>query len=95
MALQIQFRRGTYAEWNSADPVLASGEFALQTDASPGGAAEAAGSFKIGDGSTVWNSLPYGGVTGPRGLTSQNIDGGLANSTYTIISLDGGNSGAQ
>ena len=34
MALQIQFRRGTYAEWNSADPVLASGEFALQTDAS-------------------------------------------------------------
>jgi hypothetical protein len=95
MALQIQFRRGTYAEWNSADPVLASGEFALQTDASPGGAAEAAGSFKIGDGSTVWNSLPYGGIQGPMGLTTANIDGGLSNSTYTIISLDGGNSGAQ
>jgi hypothetical protein len=92
MALQIQFRRGTYAEWNSADPVLASGEFALQTDASTG---VAAGSFKIGDGSTVWNSLPYGGIQGPMGLTTANIDGGLSNSTYTIISLDGGNSGAQ
>ena len=95
MSLQIQFRRGTYSEWVAANPVMASGEFALQTDESPGGAAEAAGSFKIGDGSTVWNSLPYGGITGPRGLTSENIDGGLANSTYTIISLDGGNSGAQ
>ena len=92
MALQIQFRRGTYAEWNSADPVLASGEFALQTDASTG---IAAGSFKVGDGSTVWNSLPYGGIQGPMGLTTANIDGGLSNSTYTIISLDGGNSGAQ
>tara|TARA_R110000787_G_scaffold174977_6_gene287523 strand:+ start:1048 stop:1326 length:279 start_codon:yes stop_codon:yes gene_type:complete len=92
MALQIQFRRGTYTEWNSANPVLASGEFALQTDASTG---IAAGSFKVGDGSTVWNSLPYGGIQGPQGLTAANVDGGLSNSTYTIISLDGGNSGAQ
>lgn len=92
MALQIQFRRGTYAEWNSANPVLASGEFALQTDASSG---VAAGSFKVGDGSTVWNSLPYGGLQGPQGLTAANVDGGLSNSTYTIISLDGGTSGAQ
>jgi len=92
MALQIQFRRGTYAEWNSANPVLASGEFALQTDASSG---VAAGSFKVGDGSTVWNSLPYGGIQGPQGLTAANVDGGLSNSTYTIISLDGGTSGAQ
>ena len=92
MALQIQFRRGTYTEWNSANPVLASGEFALQTDASTG---IAAGSFKVGDGSTVWNSLPYGGIQGPQGLTAANVDGGLSNSTYTITSLDGGNSGAQ
>jgi|TARA_B110000438_G_scaffold186747_1_gene178429 hypothetical protein len=92
MALQIQFRRGTYAEWNSANPVLASGEFALQTDASSG---VAAGSFKVGDGSTVWNSLSYGGIQGPQGLTAANVDGGLSNSTYTIISLDGGTSGAQ
>ncbi len=92
MALQIQFRRGTYAEWNSANPTLADGEFALQTDA---GGGQAAGQFKVGDGSTVWNSLPYGGIQGPQGLTAANVDGGLSNSTYTIISLDGGNSGAQ
>ena len=92
MALQIQFRRGTYAEWVAANPVMASGEFALQTDA---GGGEAAGQFKIGNGSTAWASLAYGGLVGPRGLTAANVDGGLSNSTYTIISLDGGTSGAQ
>ena len=92
MPLQIQFRRGTYSEWNTANPVLADGEFALQTDA---GGGQQAGQFKIGDGSTNWNSLAYGGIQGPRGLTTANIDGGLSNSTYTVVSLDGGDSGPQ
>ena len=92
MPLQIQFRRGTYSQWNSANPTLADGEFALQTDA---GGGAAAGQFKIGDGSTNWNTLAYGGLVGPTGPTTANIDGGLSNSTYTVISLDGGTSGAQ
>jgi len=92
MPLQIQFRRGTYSQWNSANPTLADGEFALQTDA---GGGQAAGQFKIGDGATAWNSLAYGGLVGPQGTTAANIDGGLSNSTYTVISLDGGDSGAQ
>ena len=92
MPLQIQFRRGTYSQWNSANPTLADGEFALQPDA---GGGAAAGQFKIGDGTTNWNTLAYGGLVGPTGPTTANIDGGLSNSTYTVISLDGGTSGAQ
>ena len=92
MPLQIQFRRGTYSQWNSANPTLADGEFALQTDA---GGGAAAGQFKIGDGTTNWNTLAYGGLVGPTGPTTANSDGGLSNSTYTVISLDGGTSGAQ
>ena len=92
MPIQIQFRRGTYSQWSSSNPVLADGEFALQTDA---GGGQAAGQFKIGDGTTAWSSLAYGGLVGPQGTTAANIDGGLSNSTYTVVDLDGGNSGPQ
>lgn len=50
MAVQIQIRRGTAAEWTSADPVLADGELGLETDTAK---------VKIGDGSTSWTSLDY------------------------------------
>jgi hypothetical protein len=56
MATQIQFRRGTAAQWTTANPVLAVGEFGLETDT---------GQFKVGNGSTVWASLAYGGLVGP------------------------------
>lgn len=47
---QIQLRRGTAAEWTSANPVLASGEPGFEMDT---------GLFKLGDGITPWNSLRY------------------------------------
>lgn len=47
---QFQFRRGTAAQWTSANPTLASGEFGYETDTGRG---------KVGDGTTVWNSLQY------------------------------------
>lgn len=46
----MQQRRGTAAEWTSADPILGSGEIGYETDT---------GKFKIGDGSTAWSSLTY------------------------------------
>ncbi len=58
--IQLQFRRGTAAQWSSANPVLASGELAIESDTN---------NFKIGNGSTAWNSLPYGGLVGPTGPT--------------------------
>jgi hypothetical protein len=60
MAQQIQFRRGTVAQWSSANPTLAQGELGLETDS---------GFYKIGDGLTAWNSLAYGGLTGSNTIT--------------------------
>ena len=65
----IQLRRDTAANWTSEDPTLAAGEMGFETDT---------GKFKIGTGSTAWNSLLYAvtptqtftykvGDTGPGG----------------------------
>lgn len=64
MADQIQLRRDTAANWTSANPTLASGEFGLETDTDQ---------FKVGDGTTAWTSLGYGGIQGPQGI--QGIQG--------------------
>jgi len=50
MAVQIQIRRGTASAWTAANPTLAAGEFAIETDTD---------FYKIGDGSTAWTSLGY------------------------------------
>ena len=52
---QIQIRRDTAANWTAANPVLADGEWALETDTRL---------LKLGDGTTAWDSLDYfsGGV---------------------------------
>ena len=46
----IQYRRGTAAEWTSANPVLEVGEPGFEPDT---------GKSKIGDGVTAWTSLGY------------------------------------
>jgi hypothetical protein len=56
--IQLQFRRGANTEWASANPTLAAGELGLETGT---------GQFKVGNGSTAWNSLGYGGLTGSQG----------------------------
>ena len=77
MAIQIQFRRGTASEWTSANPILAVGEMGLETDTDQ---------FKIGDGTTAWNSLAYGGIAGAQGdptlVLNQQTD------TYTVLLTD-------
>ena len=50
MAIQIQIRRDTAANWTSVDPILAEGEFGLETDTNQ---------IKIGDGVLAWTSLAY------------------------------------
>jgi len=50
MANRIQYRRDTAANWTSANPVLALGEPAVETDT---------GKQKIGDGTTAWSALTY------------------------------------
>jgi hypothetical protein len=53
MAVRIQFRRGTAAEWASANPTLAAGELGYETDTAQ---------MKIGNGSLTWSALPYSAV---------------------------------
>ena len=54
MAVRIQFRRGTAAEWASANPTLAAGELGYETDTNQ---------IKIGTATTAWNDLAYSGVS--------------------------------
>lgn len=61
MAIQIQYRRGSASQWATTNPILAIGEPGYETDT---------GKFKVGNGATAWNSLPYSsGPTGPTGPT--------------------------
>lgn len=52
MKYTIQHRRGTTAQWNAANPVLAFGEVGVEDTG-------AGLRSKIGDGTTVWAILPY------------------------------------
>jgi len=74
MAVQIQFRRGLAAAWTSADPTLAAGELAIETDTD---------FYKIGDGSTAWTSLDYSSL--PAG--SAPINNPTFTGTVTIPDL--------
>lgn len=56
--VRIQLRRDTASNWTTADPVLGAGEIGVETDTDQ---------FKIGDGTTAWSSLSYGGLQGPAG----------------------------
>jgi len=50
MASIIQIRRDTASAWTAANPTLAAGELALETDTLK---------LKAGDGATAWTSLAY------------------------------------
>jgi hypothetical protein len=83
---QIQIRRGTAAQWTSANPTLASGEWGYETDTKKG---------KIGDGTTAWNSLAYvlgvgdiEGVTASTGLSGGGTSGTVSLSIDTSVTAD-------
>ena len=64
MAIQLQLRRDSAANWTSANPTLLEGEIGYETDT---------GSMKVGDGSSDWATLAYwtgSGVSGDMVLAS-------------------------
>ena len=76
---QIQIRRGTAAQWTSANPTLAAGEFGYETDT---------GKAKIGNGSSAWIILSYA-ISGAAGTVTSitagtGLSGGTITSTGTI-----------
>lgn len=80
--IQLQFRRGTSTEWSNANTLLAAGELAIETDTN---------TFKLGNGSTTWNSLSYGGLLGPTGpsfTVSPTTSGNLVYANGTANSAD-------
>ena len=63
MTSRLQNRRDTAANWTSNNPTLAAGEIGLETDTAK---------WKMGNGTTAWNSLAYAytaGASGPTGAT--------------------------
>jgi hypothetical protein len=50
MATRMQQRRGTAAQWTSADPTLEAGEIGFESDTNK---------FKMGDGVNQWSDLEY------------------------------------
>lgn len=68
----IQIRRDTSTNWSSNNTTLSEGEFGVETDTLR---------FKIGDGSTAWNTLAYA-----NGLAIGKLaNGGTAN---TVVYID-------
>ena len=60
MTSRLQNRRDTAANWTANNPTLAAGELGLETDTAK---------FKMGNGSTAWNSLSYAYTAGAQGTT--------------------------
>lgn len=87
MAVQIQLRRDSAADWASANPVLALGEPGVETDTLK---------VKVGDGSTAWNSLAYSITTQfadlngkPTTIAGYGITDALALGTSSTTALAG------
>lgn len=82
--IQFQLRRGTSTEWSTSNPTLAAGEVGIETNTNL---------FKIGNGSTPWNSLVYGGIQGITGSGSQGTAGTGTQGAQGIQGIPG--SGSQ
>ena len=79
MPVRIQLRRDTAANWTSTNPTLTQGEVGIETNT---------GKFKIGDGTTAWNSLGYRGGGAVGGGTDDTFyeNSAVVSSSYTITS---------
>ena len=86
MAIQIQYRNDTAANWTTANPVLLAGEIGYETNTKL---------LKIGDGTTAWVSLAYfpanAAITGGSitGVTINNsVIGGTTPAAGTFTALN-------
>ena len=77
----FQIAHDTAANWTSNNPTLLAGEIGFETNTNK---------FKIGDGSTAWTSLAYGGGSGGSGTvinvsvaTANGFSGTVATATTT------------
>ena len=82
MATRMQQRRGTAAQWTSADPVLNAGEMGWESDTNK---------FKIGDGTNHWVAIDYfadiNSTVNPAFGTSIVFEGATADSYDTTLAV--------
>ncbi len=76
--VQMVQRKDTAANWTAANPILLSGEIGYETDTKK---------FKIGDGTTNWNSLAYLPI--PDGSGNLTITGNLEIGTTGSLTFEG------
>jgi len=76
--VQMAQRKDTAANWTAANPVLLSGEIGYETDTKK---------FKIGNGSTAWNSLAYLPI--PDGSGNLTITGNLEIGSTGSLTFEG------
>ncbi len=62
---KVQLRRDTSSNWTTGNPILLSGEMGFETNTTK---------FKIGNGSTPWNSLAYSPVVDAGSLPILGVD---------------------
>jgi len=82
MATRMQQRRGTAAQWTSANPVLNAGEIGWESDTNK---------FKIGDGTNHWANIDYfadiNSTVNPAFGTSIVFEGATADSYETTLQV--------
>jgi len=82
MAVNIQLRNGTSAQWTSVNPTLMIGELGVETDTSQ---------FKIGNGVLAWNALPYAtssnAYSSSVSITAQTASFLTTTNNYTVSNL--------
>jgi hypothetical protein len=71
--VRVQLRNDTSSNWTSANPVLSIGEMGIETNTAK---------YKIGDGTTAWNSLAYSSLPSTA-LTSGGALGTPSSGTLT------------
>ena len=80
MIVHLQLRRDTAANWAAANPVLLLGEVGLESDSQQ---------MKVGNGTTAWNALPYGGVKGEKGATGTTGPTGPTGTLLGVVTITG------
>jgi hypothetical protein len=82
MATRMQQRRGTAAQWSSANPVLNAGEMGWESDTNK---------FKIGDGTNHWADIDYfadiNSTVNPAFGSSITFEGATADSYETVLQV--------
>lgn len=82
MATRMQQRRGTAAQWTSANPILNAGEMGWESDTNK---------FKIGDGTNHWADLDYfidqSSTVNPAFGSSITFEGATANAYETTLTV--------